>query len=80
MVVTGAASLERIDDTLLASTYTEIGGLAAAVERLGDRAVADVGTLDVPELRDVMLRLVDVTDEGTWVRRRIGRASCRERV
>lgn len=61
----------RLDDTLLAASYIELGGLAAAVERLGDRAVADVGAADVPRLRDVMLSLVDVTDEGTWVRRRI---------
>ena len=60
---------ERRDgDTLRATRYTEIGGIAAAVERLGRQAIERAG---VDGVRDVMLRLVDVTDDGGWVRRRI---------
>ena len=60
---------ERRDgDTLRAACYAEIGGLAVAVERLGQRAIGKAGSNDV---RDVMLRLVDVTADGDWVRRRI---------
>ncbi len=63
---------ERRDgDTLRAETYVEVGGLATAVERLGERALAAVGPEGEWMLRDVMLRLVDVTDEGAWVRRRL---------
>ena len=59
---------ERRDgETLRAASYVEIGGLAAAVERLGQRAIERAGTMPV---RDVMLRLVDVTEDGEWVRRR----------
>jgi len=66
---------ERRDGELLrASDYVAIGGLAAAVERLGDRALAAVETSGVDSIRDVMLRLVDVTDEGAWVRRRVASA------
>ncbi len=67
---------ERRDgETLRAASYVEIGGLAAAVERLGQRAIERAGTMPV---RDVMLRLVDVTEDGEWVRRRVerGRAVC----
>ena len=66
---------QREQDTLTAATYTEIGGLAAAVERLGDRTLAAIGPADRHPLRDVMLRLVDVADDGAWVRRRIHVAS-----
>ena len=39
-----AAVWERRDgDTLCARSYVEIGGLAAAVERLGDQALTAVG-------------------------------------
>jgi DNA-binding SARP family transcriptional activator/WD40 repeat protein len=62
---------QREDATLTAATYIEIGGLAAAVERLGDRALAAVGPAGHARLRDVMLRLVDVADDGAWVRRRV---------
>jgi DNA-binding SARP family transcriptional activator/WD40 repeat protein len=58
----------RTDDTLTLDRYIELGGLAAAVERLGERAIARAGYAPI---RDVMLRLVDVTDDGQWVRRRI---------
>jgi len=63
---------ERRDaDSLQLPAYTAIGGLAAAVERLGDRALAHVGPGDWHSVRDVMLRLVDVTDDGAWTRRRV---------
>jgi DNA-binding SARP family transcriptional activator/WD40 repeat protein len=61
----------RHDNTLTADHYEAIGGLAAAVERLGTRAVGQVG--DDESIRHVMLRLVDVTDDGQWVRRRLRR-------
>ena len=57
--------------TLRAESYVEVGGLATAVERLGERALAAVGPEGEWMLRDVMLRLVDVTDDGAWVRRRL---------
>ena len=61
---------ERRDgDTLRADRYVEFGGIAAAVERLGARAIERAGADGV---RDVMLGLVDVTEDGEWVRRRIG--------
>ena len=61
---------ERRDgDTLRAERYVEIGGIAAAVERLGTKAIERA--CDATAIRDVMLRLVDVTDDGEWVRRRI---------
>jgi DNA-binding SARP family transcriptional activator/WD40 repeat protein len=58
----------RNDDTLTAGRYLELGGLAAAVERLGAQAVERAGT---DAVRDVMLRLVDITEDGLWVRRRV---------
>ena len=61
---------ERRDgDTLTAARYVEIGGIAAAVERLGERALEHAR--DDESVRDVMMRLVDVTDDGQWVRRRL---------
>ena len=61
---------ERRDgDTLTEARFVEIGGIAAAVERLGERAVEQVG--DAEAIRQVMIRLVDITDEGQWVRRRL---------
>src|SRR4029453_14929215 len=61
----------RDGDPPRVAAYDEIGGLAAAVQRLGDRALADVGPAGAPAIRDVMLRLVDVTDDGAWIRRRV---------
>jgi DNA-binding SARP family transcriptional activator/WD40 repeat protein len=61
---------ERRDgDTLTAERYVDIGGIAAAVERLGERAVEQAG--DADGVRQVMMRLVAVTDDGQWVRRRL---------
>ena len=72
---------ERRDgDALRATVYEEIGGLAAAVQRLGDRALADVGPTGAPAVREVMLRLVDVTDEGAWIRKRIASADMPEQA
>jgi WD40 repeat protein len=59
----------RDGDTLTADRYLQLGGLAAAVQRMGAKAVERSGGEDV--LREVMLRLVDVTEDGQWVRRRI---------
>jgi DNA-binding SARP family transcriptional activator/WD40 repeat protein len=59
----------RRDDTMTVERYDQVGGLAAAVERLGARAVDQLGA--VAPIHDVMVRLVDVTDEGQWVRRRV---------
>lgn len=62
---------ERRDgDVLTADVYTSIGGLASAVERIGERALQSIGTERRNEIRDAMLQLVDVTDDGTWLRRR----------
>ncbi|HET7488345.1 MAG TPA: BTAD domain-containing putative transcriptional regulator [Acidimicrobiales bacterium] len=58
----------RIDDRLTLECYLRHGGLAAAVQRMGARAVAVAGEGPV---RDAMLRLVDVTGDGQWVRRRL---------
>ena len=61
---------ERRDgDTLTADRYVEIGGIAAAVERLGERAVEQAGGDE--DIRLVMMRLVAVTEDGQWVRRRL---------
>ena len=68
----------RTADTLSAEDYVAIGGLAAAVERLGERAIVTAG--DEEGVRDVLLRLVDVTDDGQWVRRRIAAADLPERL
>jgi WD40 repeat protein/DNA-binding SARP family transcriptional activator len=59
----------RAADTLTAEGYARLGGLSAAVERMGARAVEQAG--GEPGIREVMLRLVDVTDDGQWVRRRV---------
>jgi DNA-binding SARP family transcriptional activator/WD40 repeat protein len=59
----------RVGNTLTVDGYARLGGLAAAVERMGARAVERSGGED--EVRDVMLRLVDVTEDGQWVRRRV---------
>ncbi|MEO8265487.1 MAG: BTAD domain-containing putative transcriptional regulator [Ilumatobacteraceae bacterium] len=71
-----AAVWERREgETLSAQSYIDIGGLAAAVERLGDRALAAVGPTGHGAMRAAMLRLVDVTDDGVWRRRRVDFAS-----
>lgn len=63
---------ERRDGgTLTAATYLEIGGVASAVERLGELAVASVGPEHVDELRSVLLALADITDDGIWTRQRV---------
>ena len=59
----------RVGDTLTADGYARLGGLSAAVERMGTRAVQRAG--GEQGIRDVMLRLVDVTDDGQWVRQRL---------
>ena len=58
----------RRDNVLTADQYVEIGGLAAAVERLGERALDDAPADDV---RGLLLRLVNITNDGQWVRRRL---------
>jgi DNA-binding SARP family transcriptional activator/WD40 repeat protein len=59
----------RVGNTLTADGYARLGGLSAAVERMGARALQRAG--DEQAVREVMLRLVDVTEDGQWVRRRI---------
>jgi WD40 repeat protein len=59
----------REGDTLTADRYIELGGLAAAVERMGGRAVERAG--GDRGVREVMLRLVDVNEDGQWIRRRV---------
>jgi DNA-binding SARP family transcriptional activator/WD40 repeat protein len=58
----------RVGTALTADAYVRLGGLSAAVERMGAAAVRRAGEDGV---RDVMLRLVDVTEDGQWVRRRV---------
>ena len=59
----------RVGNTLTADGYARLGGLSAAVERMGARAVQRAG--GEQGIREVMLRLVDVTEDGQWVRRRV---------
>jgi WD40 repeat protein len=59
----------RDEETLTADHYLQLGGLAAAVQRMGAKAVECAGGED--SIHEVMLRLVDVTEDGQWVRRRI---------
>ena len=59
----------RVGNTLTADGYARLGGLSAAVERMGARAVQRAG--GEQGVREVMLRLVDVTEDGQWVRRRV---------
>ena len=63
---------ERRDGNLLrAERYIEIGGLATAVERLGERAVASAGESHIAGMRRILLMLADATDDGVWTRRRV---------
>jgi WD40 repeat protein len=63
---------ERRDGgALSASTYVEVGGLASAVQRLGNQAIDRVGAAHVDELRSVLRSLADITEEGAWTRRRV---------
>lgn len=55
---------------LSAEQYVQIGGIATAVERLGEEALARAGDADV-DVHRVMLLLAEVTDEGLWIRRRL---------
>ena len=55
---------------LSADRYLEIGGLATAVERLGEQAMDRAGSSS-DEVRRLLLRLADVTDDGLWTRRRV---------
>ncbi len=55
---------------LSADRYLEIGGLATAVERLGEQVIDRAGSSS-EEVRRLLLRLADVTDEGLWTRRRV---------
>ena len=63
---------ERRDGNLLrAERYTEIGGVATAVERLGEQAVVRAGESHIAGMRRILLMLADVTDDGVWTRRRV---------
>ena len=63
---------ERRDGNLLrAARYLEIGGLATAVERLGERSVASAGESHIAGTRRILLMLADATDDGVWIRRRV---------
>jgi WD40 repeat protein len=63
---------ERRDSNVLrAARYVEIGGLATAVERLGERAVTRAGESHIAGMRRILLMLADVTDDGVWTRRRV---------
>jgi WD40 repeat protein len=63
---------ERRDGNVLrAERYTEIGGVATAVERLGEQAVVRAGESHIAGLRRILLTLADVTDDGVWTRRRL---------
>jgi WD40 repeat protein/DNA-binding SARP family transcriptional activator len=65
----------RSGRTLSLAAYREVGGVAGAVEQLGERAYASLAT---PELRDgarrMLLRLADAGGEHAVMRRRATRA------
>ena len=61
----------RTDDALTVDQYLSIGGVAASVERLGSRVLDAVGGAGEEAVRRVLLLLADVTDDGSWVRRRV---------
>jgi WD40 repeat protein len=58
---------------LTAAHYESLGGLAASVERLGAR-VLETGATTVDAARRALLLLADVTEDGSWVRRRLHRS------
>jgi WD40 repeat protein len=61
----------REGGVLRAERYLELGGLATVVERLGDHALAAAGDQHVGAVRQILLMLADVTDDGVWTRRRV---------
>jgi WD40 repeat protein/energy-coupling factor transporter ATP-binding protein EcfA2 len=66
----------RVDDVLTLERYRSEGGLAASVERLGVRVLDEPGREPGERERSVrraLMLLVDVTEDGSWVRRRVGR-------
>lgn len=64
----------RDRDVLTLDAYATAGGLAAAVERLGGRVLDDAPStregVDDDTVRRALLLLADVTEDGSWVRRR----------
>jgi DNA-binding SARP family transcriptional activator/WD40 repeat protein len=67
---------QRDGDVLSAARYESLGGLAASVERLGarvlERAAASRDAAGAEDtVRRALLLLADVTDDGSWVRRRL---------
>jgi len=67
----------RAGDVLTLEAYALAGGLAAAVERLGARVLGDGGGVHEgvadDTVRGALLMLADVTEDGSWVRRRAHR-------
>ncbi|MGI9052631.1 MAG: BTAD domain-containing putative transcriptional regulator [Ilumatobacteraceae bacterium] len=62
---------ERRDGTvLLVDRYVEMGGIATAVERIGEQAVRRSSPSELAAIREVLLLLADVTDGGQFTRRR----------
>lgn len=61
----------RDDHVLRANEYSASGGLAGSVERLGRRALDGVDAEELDLIRQMMLLLADVADDGTWMRRRV---------
>lgn len=61
----------RDGNVMRAETYTAIGGVGAAVERLGELAVRRAGAEHERALRELLVALADVTDDGVWTRRRL---------
>ena len=79
LVSTALAELweQRDGDVLTVERYHAFGGLAASVERLGGRVLEASrgaegdGTGAEESVRRALLLLADVTDDGSWVRRRV---------
>jgi WD40 repeat protein/DNA-binding SARP family transcriptional activator len=74
LVSTAMAELweQRVGDELTVDQYQALGGVEASVERLGARVLDAVGGGAGEEaVRRALLLMADVTDDGSWVRRRV---------
>ena len=70
-----------VDDELTVDQYQALGGVEASVERLGARVLDAVGGGAGEEaVRRALLLMADVTDDGSWVRRRVTLADVPEEL